>query len=92
MKSEDFKEYIKFIFDILDRYINIVGTDINKRIYDNIEHYSKDFYPNNTVEYQYRIGGYIAERLTNLFILTKFKKIKTYPVILTESKYKNEIK
>ena len=88
MKQEDFKEYIKFIFDILDEYIKIVGTDINKRIYDNYEKYIKDFYPNNSVEYQYRIGGYIGERCTNLFMMYKFKKIKTYPVIVTEDKYK----
>ena len=88
MKSEDFKEYINFIFDILDEYLKIVGTNINKRIYDNYEKYIKDIYPNNTVEYQYRIGGYLAERLTNLFILSKYKKIKTHPIIVTEDKYK----
>lgn len=87
MKREDFKEYIDFIFYVLDKYLKIVGTDINKRIYDNYEKYIKDFYPNNTVEYQYRIGGYIAERLTNLFMMYKFNKIKTYPVIVTEDKY-----
>jgi hypothetical protein len=87
MKREDFKEYVDFIFSILDEYLKIVGTDINKRIYDNFEKYIKDFYPNDSVEYQYRIGGYIAERLTNLFMMYKFKKIKTYPVIVTEDKY-----
>jgi hypothetical protein len=56
-------------------------------IYDNYEKYIKNFYPNNTVEYQYRIGGYTAERLSNLFMMHKFKKIKTYPVIVTEDKY-----
>lgn len=88
MKREDFKEYIDFIFSILDEYLKIVGTDINKRIYDNYEKYIKGFYPNNSVEYQYRIGGYIGERCTNLFMMYKFKKIKTYPVIVTEDKYK----
>jgi hypothetical protein len=87
MKREDFKEYIDFIFSILDEYLKIVGMDINKRIYDNYEKYIKDFYPNDTVEYQYRIGGYIGERCTNLFMMYKFKKIKTYPVIVTEDKY-----
>ena len=92
MKREDFKEYIDFIFSILDEYLKIVGTDINKRIYDNYEKYIKRFYPNNSVEYQYRIGGYAAERLTNLFMMHKFKKIKTYPVIVTEDKYKQNKK
>ena len=87
MRKDDFKEYINFIFSILDEYLNIVGTDINKRIYDNFEKYIKDFYPNNTVEYQYRIGGYISERCTNIFMMHKFKIMKTYPVIVTENKY-----
>ena len=92
MKREDFKEYINFIFSILDKYLNIVGININKRIYDNYEKYIKDFYPNNTVEYQYRIGGYLSERITNIFMMHKFKKIKTYPVIVTEDKYKQNKK
>lgn len=90
MKSEDFREYIKFMFDILDEYVNIVGTNINKRIYDNYEKYIKDFYPNDTVEYQYRIGGYLGERLTNLFLMTHFNKMITYKVIITENKYNEE--
>ncbi len=90
MKKEDFKEYIKFVFDILDEYVKTVGIDINKRIYDNIEKYIKRFSPNNSVEYQYRIGGYLGERLTNLFLMSKFTKMKTYPVIITENKYEIE--
>lgn len=87
MKSEDFKEYCEFIFGVLNEYLNVVGTDISKRIEDNKEKYLKAFYPNNTVEYQYRIGGYLAERLTNIFIMKKFKKMKIYNVIITEDKY-----
>ena len=90
MKREDFKEYIDFIFSILDEYLKIVGTDINKRIDGNKDKYLKKFYPNDTVEYQYRIGGYIAERITNIFMMHKFKKIKTYPVIVTEDKYRQK--
>ena len=92
MKREDFKEYIDFVFSILDEYLKIVGVDINKRIENNKDKYIKNFYPNDSVEYQYRIGGYIAERLTNLFMMHKFKKIKTYPVIVTEDKYKQDKK
>ena len=92
MKQEDFKEYCKFIFEILDEYLKIVGTDIRKRVEDNKDKYLKDKYPNNTIDYQYRIGGYIGERLTNVFIMTHFKRMKTYPVIVTEDKYKQEKK
>ena len=88
MKSEDFKEYMAFVYDVLDEYVKIVGTDIVKRIGNNVEKYLKDFSPNNTIDYQYRIGGYLAERLTNLFIITHFKKMKAYPIKITEDKYK----
>lgn len=87
MKREDFKEYINFVYSVLDEYVKIVGTDIVKRIGNNVEKYLKKQYPNNTIDYQYRIGGYLAERLTNLFILTHFKKMKSYPVKITEEKY-----
>ena len=72
---------------MLQKYIERVGVDIKKRIEDNKEKYLKDFSPNNTVEYQYRIGGYLAERLTNVFVEKHFKKIKTYGVKITEFKY-----
>lgn len=87
MRKEDFQEYIKFMSDVLNEYIKIVGTDINKRIEDNKDKYLKSFYPNSTIDYQYRIGGYLAERLTNVFILKRFKSIMTCPVIITENKY-----
>ena len=87
MKSDEFKEYIKFIKNILDKYVEIVGTDIYQRIENNKEEYIKDFSPNNTVEYQYRIGGYLGERLTSLWIIYNHKKIMAYPVIITENKY-----
>ena len=72
---------------MLQKYIERVGVDIKKRIEDNKEKYLKDFSPNNTVEYQYRIGGYLSERLTNVFVEKHFKKIKTYGIKITEFKY-----
>lgn len=88
MKKADFIEYINFIKKIMYEYLDIVGTDIKKRIEDNKEKYLKDFSPNNTVEYQYRIGGYLSERLTNVFIFKKFERVKAYKMIITEQKYK----
>lgn len=90
MRSEDFKDYSDFIIGVLNEYLDIVGTDINKRIEDNKSKYLKYFSPNNTVEYQYRIGGYLAERLTNVFINKRFKNIGTIGMIMTEKKYKVE--
>jgi hypothetical protein len=44
------------------------------------------------VEYQYRIGGCLADRLTTVFIYGNFKHIKPYDVIITENKYNKEKK
>lgn len=90
LKRGDFIEYCSFIEDILNEYLNVVGLDIKKHIEDNKEKYLKGKYPNNTVEYQYRIGGYLAERLTNIFMISKFKKMKTFNIVITEGKYKKE--
>lgn len=87
MKREDFKEYISFVRTVLDEYVKIVGTDIERRIANNKDKYLKNFRPNNSFDYQYRIGGYLAERLTNVFIMKKFKKLKAYNVKITEDKY-----
>ena len=88
MKREDFLEYCEFIEGVINEYLNIVGKDIVKRIEDNKDRYLKSFYPNSTVDYQYRIGGYLAERLTTVFIINKFKTVRVYPVKITETKYK----
>lgn len=87
MKREEFLEYIKFMENILDEFVNIIGKDVEKRIYDNYEKYMKDFSPNNEVWYQYRIGGYLAERLTNVWLLKNHDKIGTIGVKITSSKY-----
>ena len=88
MKREEFLEYINFIKTILDKYVEVVGDKIFKRIYDNYEHYIKRYYPNSDVEYQYRIGGYLAERLTNIWILKNHTNIGVASVLITESKYR----
>lgn len=88
MKKEDFIEYIDFVKGALDEFVKIIGTDIEKRIEDNKSKYLKDFFPNDEVWYQYRIGGYLGERLTSVFILKKFERVKAYKMIITEQKYK----
>ena len=71
MKKNDFLDYISFVEGIMDEYIKIVGGDIKKRIEDNKDKYIKDFSPNNTFEYQYRLGGYLIERLMNIFLFRR---------------------
>jgi hypothetical protein len=92
MRREDFLRYIEFVKGVLDEYLKIVGTDIYKRIEDNKDKYLKNFSPNNTADYQYRIGGYLAERLTGVFIMKNFKRARGYEIKVTEKKYnlKNE--
>lgn len=90
MKKDDFLKYCEFIEGVLNEYVKVVGHDIVKRIEDNKDKYLKDFYPNNTVEYQYRIAGYLAERLTTVFIYKNFTRIRTYNVEITENKYKKD--
>lgn len=88
MKRDDFKEYVEFVSGAISEFINRIGTDIYKRIDENKDKYIKEYYPNNTPEYQYRIGGFLSERLTTTFIFKKFKRAKLYNVIITENKYK----
>lgn len=90
MKKDDFKEYINFIFSVLEEYVKRIGGDVKKRVEDNKDKYLKDYSPNDTIEYQLRIGGYLSERLTHAFITTKFERIMWYDVMITEDKYESE--
>lgn len=75
MKKDEFIEYTNFIKSILYKYLEIVGNDIEKRVENNKEMYLKQHGENNTVSYQSRIGGYLAERLTNLWIHKNHTKV-----------------
>jgi len=87
MKRDDFLDYISFVGGIMDEYIKVVGEDIKKRIEDNKDKYIKDFSPNDTFEYQYRIGGYLIERLTNIFLFRRVNHVNICDVVVTEQKY-----
>lgn len=88
MKKEEFLKYIEFMRNILDRFVEVIGKNIEKRITNNKDKYFKDFSPNNEMWYQYRIGGYLAERLTNAWLINNHKLISVNKVIIIEEKYK----
>ena len=91
MKKQDFKKYCEFVFNVIDGYLDKLNVeyleDIEKRVKNDWSNYHKPFYPNNTVWYQMRIGGFLAERLLNIFAKYHFKNVMHVPIVITEEKY-----
>lgn len=81
-----FNEYCEFIFGILDDYLkyhNISNiNDVYQMVENDTDNYLKNIYPNNTISYQSRIGGYLSERLFNVFVALKNPKIKYFNVLM----------
>ena len=87
MPTPLFIKWIDFVFGVLDELLKKTGRDIAKHIEENKDKYLKKFAPNSDPDYQYRFGGYLGERLTNVFILKEFKNICLMTVVRTEDKY-----
>lgn len=91
MKRKDFLKYCEFVFNVIDGYLDKLNVkyleDVEKCVRNDWSNYYKPFYPNNTLWYQMRIGGFLAERLLNIFVKYNFKNPKHFPLIITEKKY-----
>ena len=94
MKKELFLEYCDIVFGVLFEYLklNNLNTieDVKHMIETNSDKYLKNFYPNNTIEYQSRLGGFFAERILNIWLKTKTTlNIKIGNITVTEKKPPN---
>lgn len=91
-----FYEYCDFFFDICNEYLKHYNlkdiNDVYKHVENNKDKYLKyNAYPVNNVKYQSRIGGFLSERIFNIFIAWKKLNVKEVDVIITEDKYKKQV-
>ena len=92
MSKSHFNAYCSFLFSVLDEF-HIVNHLVTKQDYiDRVNSggYFKKNYPNNTLDYQIRLDGYLAERIFNVYFNQHFHNPKEFKVILTEEKYKGD--
>lgn len=84
VRREDFREMMGVLFDILDRYVATVGTDIEGRIMAHPQDYHIGMNAVSTLQYQRRIGGFIGERIVNALLRQRFKRIKHFDKVITQ--------
>lgn len=78
MKKEDFFKYISFIKGVIGEYLKRIGGNFDLYFKRNEKNYKRQNYP---IAYQYRLGGFLGERLTNVFVKKWFNNIRTYDII-----------
>jgi hypothetical protein len=84
LKREHFLELINFVWGVLDKVVEIVGTDIESRLRQYQDIYLARKGRTGTIATQYRIGGYLGERLASAWIMRKFPIHKEYEMTITE--------
>ena len=89
MSKTHFNAYCSFLFTVLDKYHQTTNLNTKQDYIDRINSggYFKNNYPNNTLVYQIRLDGYLAERIFNIYFNQHFKNPKVFRIIITEDKY-----
>lgn len=89
MSKSHFKSYCSFLFNVLDEYHQRTNLTVKQDYINRINNggYFKNTYPNNTLDYQIRLDGYLAERIFNIYFNKHFHNPKVFRIILTEQKY-----
>lgn len=98
MKSEDFDKYCEFLFDCLEKYLQMAGINSQQDLIDHVKYnievgkYPRYKDPKNVAEegvrWQCSIGGFLSERLWTLWLQHNFsdEKILKLPYIKMEEK------
>ncbi len=90
MKKEYFIAYCEFVFNILFTFLNYknikCNDDVIKYVMSNRHLYIKDDLFSKSAIYQARIGGFLAERLFNIFIEHNFKEKYEVPMEFINTK------
>lgn len=76
MQAKDFRRMMRVVWNLLEEYLKVVGTDIDARLSDNAKAYHLDKTPR---AYQYRIGGQLGERIISAWIDWQFPKAMEMP-------------
>lgn len=83
VERDTFLDMMRIVWAVLDAYLAEAG-DIVERIKSHPEWYLRRPGRGGTLEHQYRIGGYLGERLVSAFLMWRFPSPKTYKMIVTE--------
>lgn len=80
MQTKQAKMMISTIRNIVNEYLRVIGKDIDKRINSMPEKYHL---PQQSIEYQRRVGGQVCERLISAWIDWRFPEAKEIPLKFT---------
>lgn len=79
MTKKDFNDYCTFVFGVIDKVSEILGIEKDDKVKDYIKNeIDKGGYPTtkdeNAINWQARLHGFIMERLSCIYFLTRYKE------------------